>query len=166
VRLPDTPRGSADFSAGPVPTLAVSWGDVATAWHSTQIPHIDVHFQAARQIEQLARIGPVARYLLSSRLGQLLAKAAVDRQPAGPSDADRARGHALLVAEVSNAAGRTLRTRLRTPEGYTLTALTALAIAQRLLQGDLQTGFQTPSTAYGADFILRFEGVTREDLDG
>ena len=28
----------------------------------------------------------------------------------------------------------------------------------------LKTGFQTPSLAYGADFILQFDGVEREDL--
>jgi short subunit dehydrogenase-like uncharacterized protein len=165
VHLPDTPRASADFGAGPVPTVAVSWGDVATAWHSTQIPEIDVHFQASRQVEQMTRLGPLARFMLASRLGQRLAKAAVDRQPEGPSDAERASGHAVLVAEVSNAKGRTVRSRLRTPEGYTLTAMTAIAIARRVLAGDFKPGFQTPSLAYGADFILQFEGVTREDLD-
>ncbi len=54
--------------------------------------------------------------------------------------------------------------RLRTPEAYTLTALTALAIAERALGGDAPAGFQTPALAYGPDFILEFPGVTREDL--
>jgi len=166
VRLPDTPRASADFGQGPVPTVALSWGDVATAWYSTQIPDIDVHFQSSRQIDQMTRLGPLARFMLSTRLGQRLAKAAVDRQPEGPSDAERANGHAVLVAEVSNAKGRTLRSRLRTPEGYTLTAMTAIGIARRVLEGEFEPGFQTPSLAYGADFVLQFEGVTREDLDG
>jgi hypothetical protein len=43
--------------------------------------------------------------------------------------------------------------------------MTAIAIARRVLAGDFKPGFQTPSLAYGADFILQFEGVTREDLD-
>ncbi len=165
VRLPDTPRASADFGGGPSPTVALSWGDVATAWHSTQIPDIDVHFQSSRQIEQMTRLGPVARFVLSTRLGQRLAKAAVDRQPEGPSDTERSRGHAVLVAQASNAKGQTVRSRLRTPEGYTLTALTALEIARRVLAGDFKPGFQTPSLAYGADFALQFPGVTREDLE-
>jgi short subunit dehydrogenase-like uncharacterized protein len=164
VRLPDTPRASADFGAGPKETVALSWGDVATAWHSTQIPDIDVHFMSSRQLDRMTRMGPLARFLLSTGLGQRLAKSAVDRQPEGPNDAERASGHAVLVAQVSNAKGHTLRSRLRTPEGYTLTAMTAIGVAQRVLAGDLEPGFQTPSLAFGVDFILRFEGVTREDL--
>ncbi|MBI5716913.1 MAG: saccharopine dehydrogenase NADP-binding domain-containing protein [Burkholderiales bacterium] len=166
VRLPDTPRASADFGDGPVPTVALSWGDIATAWHSTQIPDIDVHFQSSRQIEQMTKLGPLARFMLSTRLGQHIAKAAVDRQPEGPTDAERAADHAVLVAEASNAKGDTVRSRLRTPEGYTLTAMTATEIVRRVLAGDFKPGFQTPSLAYGADFVMRFEGVTREDLKG
>jgi len=53
--------------------------------------------------------------------------------------------------------------RLRGPEGYTLTALTALAVVERVLTGDVKAGFQTPSRVYGADFILGVPGVERVD---
>ena len=43
--------------------------------------------------------------------------------------------------------------------------LTALAAVERVLAGAHPPGFQTPSRAYGPDFILDIEGVTREDLD-
>ena len=165
VRLPDTPRASVDFGDGPMPTVALSWGDVATAWHSTRIPDIDVHFQSSRELDRMTKLGPIARFMLCTGLGQRLAKAAVDRQPEGPSDAERASGRAVLVAQVSNAKGETLRSRLRTPEGYTLTTMTALEIARRVVAGDFKPGYQTPSLAYGADFVLQFTGVSREDLD-
>jgi hypothetical protein len=35
---------------------------------------------------------------------------------------------------------------------------------KRILSGELKPGFQTPSLAYGADFILQFDGFEREDL--
>jgi hypothetical protein len=35
---------------------------------------------------------------------------------------------------------------------------------QRILAGDFKPGFQTPSRAYGEDFILGFPGVAREDI--
>ncbi len=165
VRLPDTSRASADFGAGVVPTIALSWGDVATAWHSTRIPDIDIHFQASRQLDQVTRLGPFARRLLATRLGQRIAGTLIERQPEGPSDAERAGTRAVLVAQATNANGEQRRTRLVTPEAYTLTALTALEIAKRVVDGDFTPGFQTPSLAYGADFILKFAGVTREDLD-
>ncbi len=53
--------------------------------------------------------------------------------------------------------------RLEAPEGYTLTALTALRIAARVLGGDAPPGFQTPSRAYGKDFILEIPGTRRTD---
>jgi short subunit dehydrogenase-like uncharacterized protein len=164
VTLSDTPRSRVDFGAGAVPTLAMSWGDVATAWYSTQIPDIEVHFQSSRQLEQMARLGPLARFMLSTRVGQRIAKAAIDRQPEGPTDAERASSQAVLVAQATNAQGQTARSRLRTPEGYTLTAMTALEVVRRVLAGDCKPGFQTPSLAYGADFVLQMTGVTREDL--
>jgi short subunit dehydrogenase-like uncharacterized protein len=65
---------------------------------------------------------------------------------------------------VKDGSGRAVASRLRTPEGYTLTALTSLIIVSKVLAGQAPPGFQTPSTAYGPDLILEVEGVTREDL--
>jgi short subunit dehydrogenase-like uncharacterized protein len=64
-----------------------------------------------------------------------------------------------------NAARRIVRSRLITPEGYTLTALTAFDAAKRVAAGEVETGFQTPSRAFGPDYILPFDGVTRDDLN-
>jgi hypothetical protein len=44
------------------------------------------------------------------------------------------------------------------------TARSALAVVQKVLAGNVSPGFQTPARAYGADFALECEGVTREDL--
>jgi hypothetical protein len=35
---------------------------------------------------------------------------------------------------------------------------------KRILNGESKPGFQTPALAYGADFIMQFAGVEREDL--
>lgn len=51
------------------------------------------------------------------------------------------------------------------PEGYTMTALGALNIAQKILDGNFKPGFQTPAKAYGSDLVLEIDGVTRHDLD-
>ena len=68
-----------------------------------------------------------------------------------------------MIAEVSDGT-KTVRAKLRTPEAYYLTALTSVEIMKRILSDDYKAGFQTPSKAYGADFILQFDGVQREDL--
>jgi hypothetical protein len=46
-----------------------------------------------------------------------------------------------------------------------LTARTAAETARRVAAGEFKPGFQTPGLVFGADFILQFDGVRREDLN-
>ena len=154
-----------DLGRGPVSVTSSPWGDVATAWYSTGIPDIEVYtrmtpgmrgaLRASRYLGWLLRSGPVQRWL----------KARIRSGAPGPDETARARGVALLYGEVSDAEGRRARARLRGPEGYTMTARTAVAALEETLAGRATPGFQTPSMAFGADFVLGIEGVTREDLD-
>jgi len=89
----------------------------------------------------------------------------IRRGPPGPSEEERARGHSLLWGEVSDAAGRIAISRLCVPEAYTLTAATAVLIAEKVLAGQALPGFQTPALAYGPDLILEIAGVERTDLE-
>ena len=66
-----------------------------------------------------------------------------------------------IIVEGETATGQRHCLQLNTPEAYTLTAQTSVAIAKRVLAGDIEPGFQTPSRVFGADFILQFAGVTR-----
>jgi len=154
-----------DFGTGIRPTVAVSWGDVSTAWHSTRIPNIEVHFEAVPELRRMTKVPGMIKYLLGMSFMQTYLKRQVDKRPEGPSDEQRRTGKAILIGVSRNDRNETMRTRLTTPEGYSLTALTGLEIARRVASGDFKPGFQTPSTAYGADFILQFDGVTREDLN-
>jgi short subunit dehydrogenase-like uncharacterized protein len=63
--------------------------------------------------------------------------------------------------EVVDPAGTVVTGMVSTPEGYTLTALTAVDAAVRVLAGVGHTGFGTPAKVFGADFILGFPGVLR-----
>jgi len=157
-------RRDFDFGNGPRPAIAIGWGDVSTAYYSTGIENITVYFEASRQLESVAKLGPTARWLLSRKPVQSLLKRAVDFLPEGPSDDDRATSFGTLVGEAVNAHGQKVITRLTTPDGYTLTGQTSLEIAQRLLSGNAEPGFQTPSRAFGADFILGIEGCVRQDV--
>ncbi len=163
LRQPST--GSCDFGRGKRPTIQIGWGDVSTAFHSTGIPNIEVHFEAAPALQALARIPGFVRSLLALSPAQRVLKALVDRQPEGPSDGARLKGRAVLVGTARNDKGETVRARLKTPEGYTLTSRTSLDAAMRVAAGDFKPGFQTPSLAFGPDYILGFEGVTREELN-
>ncbi|MBI2426188.1 MAG: saccharopine dehydrogenase NADP-binding domain-containing protein [Candidatus Hydrogenedentes bacterium] len=150
-----------DFGDAHRVAMTIPWGDVSTAFYSTGIPNIEVYMAA-----------PLGLRLASSAsryIGGLLGSAPVQqfiqgRIPAGgPSPEERARGYCLLWAEATDAAGTSVRARLKTPEGYTLTAMTAVGIAQKVLAGNFKTGFQTPGMAYGKDLILEFGNCVRTD---
>jgi short subunit dehydrogenase-like uncharacterized protein len=108
----------------------------------------------------------LSRYLgwvLEASSVQGFLKRQVQSQPLGPTDEERAKGLSLVWGEVEDDAGNHVSSLLQTPESYALTALTAVEAAKKVLAGSARPGFQTPSRAYGADFILGFEGVTRSD---
>jgi len=85
--------------------------------------------------------------------------------PEGGPDADeRKKGKMYLWGRAVNAGGKSVESRLRGPEGYTFTVLTALRIAERILAGDFKPGFQTPGGCYGAELVMEIEGVEREDV--
>jgi len=144
--------------------MTIPWGDVSTAFYSTRIPNIEVY----TPVPTLARMGAVAsRYLgpvLKSSPVQSLLKGFVNRRPEGPSEDERVKAFSLLWGEVRDDSGQVRTSRMRTPEGYTLTALTSLRIVEKVLAGQAPPGFQTPSLAYGADLVLEIPGVERTDL--
>jgi short subunit dehydrogenase-like uncharacterized protein len=144
--------------------VTIPWGDVFTAYYTTGIPNIETYFAAPSvQINFMSfsrYLGP----LLRTSFVKNFLRGRVAARPAGPSDEQRARGEAYVYGEVTNAIGEQARARLRTPEGYTLTAITALLITKKVLNGDFKPGYQTPAGTYGADLVLEVPGSVREDL--
>ncbi|HKM63052.1 MAG TPA: saccharopine dehydrogenase NADP-binding domain-containing protein [Acidisphaera sp.] len=153
-----------DFGDGPRRCLSVGWGDVATAFHSTGIPDITVYIRASRQIEQMVRVGAPALWLIGLAPVQALLRGLIDWLPAGPSEAQRATGRAVLVGEARNAAGERVTARVVTPETYELTIRSAVEIVRRVLDGGAKPGFQTPSLAFGSGLIAAIPGCTLTDL--
>jgi short subunit dehydrogenase-like uncharacterized protein len=152
-----------DFGRGPRHAVTIPWGDVSTAFHSTGIPDIEVYTSASTFTVASMRLSRLAAPLLGSAPLQAFLKQQIARRPPGPTEEERARGQCFLWGEARDAT-RTVVSRERTPEGYTLTALTAVAAAEKVLAGHAPAGFQTPAKAYGPDFILEIPGVAREDL--
>ena len=153
-----------DFGRGPVRVVSIGWGDVSTAYYSTGIPNIQTYMAfppfAVRLLRAMRAIGP----LVYTRPAKWVLKQALYLVRSGPTEQQRRNGFSLIVGEAFNDNGISVSSKLRTPEGYSLTALATVEIMQRILSGDFRPGFQTPSLAYGPDFVLGFKGVERADL--
>lgn len=153
-----------DFGRGPVTATTIPWGDVSTAFYSTGIPNIEVYAATPTALRWMMIASRYLGWLLGSKAMQSFLKRRIKTQPPGPTDTERERGESAVWGEVTDGGGEKRASRLRCPEGYTLTAMTALAIIKRVLAGEIREGFTTPSLAYGPNFITQFEGVAREDL--
>lgn len=152
-----------DFGDGPQPAVSIPWGDVVTAWYTTGIPDIEVYMaMPAPVIQRLRRTRPLVSLLKLAPLRRLAA-ARARRRPPGPSTEKLARGETRLWGQVRDGQGNVAASRLRGPQAYRWTVITALAAVERVAAGGVRTGFTTPAGAFGPDFVLG-PGVEREDL--
>jgi short subunit dehydrogenase-like uncharacterized protein len=136
--------------------MTIPWGDVASAYYSTNIPNIEVYTTAPRkQIASVQRF----RFLLPL-LGvwpiSAIARRMIERRVSGPSDQDRQSMRSSLWGRVSDESGRAVSATLETLSGYHLTMLTAVAALQRTLARQVPRGYSPASQAFGRDFILGF----------
>jgi short subunit dehydrogenase-like uncharacterized protein len=145
---------------GPIATITIPWGDVATAFYTTGIPNIEVYVAFKPWSRRFIKLSRYFSWLLGSAPVQSYFKTQAKRMPRGPTAEQRARSTSYVWGEVLDDRGRVVTARLTTPDGYTLTVLTALAIVQQALGGHHPIGFQTPARAYGSDLIFTLPGVT------
>lgn len=151
-----------DFGNGVVKTgVTIPWGDVSTAYHSTGIPNIEVYSVIPGDGVRLMKISRYLGWLLATKFVQKYLQRNIP--PGGPSDHERMRGKTLLWGEATDDDGNRVEARMQAPEGYTVTAVAALNIAEKIMAGNFTPGYQTPAKAYGADLILEIPGVERQD---
>jgi short subunit dehydrogenase-like uncharacterized protein len=153
-----------DFGSGPLPATQLTWGDMITAYRSTGIPNITNYAvfpeRLRPQLAAMAALRPLFKLPAVRRLVKLGVRP-------GPAGDKIARTVTHVWGEVKDDQGRSAVSRLHGPEaGVVWTARAALAAVRKVLAGDFSPGFQTPALAYGADFVLEAEGVTREDPSG
>ena len=153
-----------DFGGKKMLSVCIPWGDVSTAWCSTGIPDIEIYTGANSKMVLAMRFSNALGWLLRTNTVKQYLKKRIESGPPGPSDSRRGKSRSYFWGKVTNASGKTCISTQETPDGYTLTAMTAVAIAQNVLNDNFKIGYQTPSLAYGADFILEMEGCKRKDV--
>ena len=150
-----------DFSR----TMAtIPWGDVSTAYTSTQIPNIEVYTAIPSKMVRILKFQRLFNPLLRTRLVNTLGQKWIDKNLYGPNEEQNQKGKSFLHGVVSN--GRENKSALLTcAEGYLLTALCGVHISQKVLQGHFTSGYQTPAMAYGWEVITEIPGTEIQGLD-
>lgn len=150
------------FPDGTTTTLVnFPWGDVSSAYYTTNIPNIKVFMAAMppRAAKVVNWISPILNLSLVKWGLQTLA----GRYVKGSDLEARDSSHTEFIAIASD--GETqVKSYLKTINGYSLTAISSVDIAQRVLKGDFKAGFFTPAGLYGADLVLDVPGSIREEL--
>jgi short subunit dehydrogenase-like uncharacterized protein len=164
VALDDRSPRWIDFGFGDEPCVPVSWGDVATAFHSTGVGNITVYLQRTKLLRSADIFGKLFGPLLRSEIGQKGLAAIVRSLPEGPTEPERSRHRSLIWAEAVDDQGRSSKASLSTPNAYDFAANSALEIASRISSLPAPLGLVTPFQAFGADFVLSLPGCSRIDI--
>lgn len=151
-----------DFGAGPTSAVAIPWGDVSTAYYTTEIPNITVYTHLSERAIRFLQLSNKLDWLLGSSPVQSVLHGLIDRFVDGPSEADREEGRMYVWGSATNGE-ETVVSRLQTPESYKFTRHSATMLAERVRNGEAPTGFQTPAGAFGKDVALSVDGVQRTD---
>ncbi|MFB6166152.1 MAG: trans-acting enoyl reductase family protein [Haloarculaceae archaeon] len=149
------------FDGARKPAVTVPWGDVATAYYTTGIGDVEVYATVPRvAVPVLENAGPLAEVLSVAPINRAV-RAGIEAVVSGPTAAERAASETRILGEVVDADGNRAVGRLRTPDTYDVTATAAVEAARRTLSGAVDPGFQTPASAFGADFVTELPGVKR-----
>ena len=151
-----------DFGEGEEKATMMTWGDVILAHKSTGIPNIENYLvlppETVKQMDLVDRIRPLFKVPFVRELAKKQLRG-------GATEEERDQTETAVWGEATDDAGGIAVARLQGPEaGLVWTAAAAVGIVQRILDGDVTPGFQTPSTAYGPDLIFDVDGVVREDV--
>lgn len=141
-----------------VQAATMPWGDVSTAFYSTNIPNIEVFVTLTPQIIRLLPVLRIAALLPKVGFIRHIITAYIQRQKptAAPDDARQS----WIWGEVESESAR-CRARLYGPSSATFAVYTAVAALERMSCGDCRIGFQTPGHLW-PDMVFQLPGVSVE----
>jgi short subunit dehydrogenase-like uncharacterized protein len=133
--------------------VSIPWGDIASAFRSTQIPNIVVYTAVPPSSAYLTKIMNVARPILGTKLIKEGLGMLVDAFVDGPSENDRKVGRSTVWGEARDRDGAVVQALAKTCDSYELTAVGAVEAVQRVLKGTIPAGALTPALAFGSGFL-------------
>lgn len=148
-----------DFGNGIENAVTIPWGDIATAYYSTEIPNIEVYIPMPdKKVKQMRRMEKI-RSVLAWKWVQKLMKNSVEKKVRGPGASRRQSSPSYIWGEVINEKGQVKTARLITANGYDLTVTGSLGIVEHLLSSEQAVaGFKTASQLMGIDYVCSLPG--------
>jgi short subunit dehydrogenase-like uncharacterized protein len=146
-----------DFGRGEKLATTIPWGDVSTAYYTTDIPNIEVYIPVSeRKLSFLKKANYISWLLGLSPIQRFLKKKAAEKK--GPDEEQRKHSDTYVWGEVKNVKGESKIARIRTANGYALTITGSLMVVDYLLNNKVKGGYTTPSQLMGADLINKLSG--------
>lgn len=129
---------------------------VATLGYSTEIPTIEVYFEATPAVKPFIFILKYLSWLFSLSVMQSFLEKKMNSLPAGPNEEQLNSGYVNYYAKIENE-NTSLTATLVTPEAYKTTYLTTLEVLEKL-KDNARPGFQTPFRLLGAKILNEIPG--------
>jgi short subunit dehydrogenase-like uncharacterized protein len=133
-KLDESSSAAFDLGNGPEDFSLMPLGAVVLSYKSTGIPNIEEYFKMAVPAEE------------------------------GTSKATSSIERSKLLVEVTDEDGTIVRSMADMPDGYMPTAVSAVEIVSRALNGSYKIGFQSPASAYGVELITSLPNVIVTDF--
>jgi short subunit dehydrogenase-like uncharacterized protein len=133
--------GNEDIECIPTPL-----GGIILTYKSTGIPNIEEFFSLKLPAVDITNL-------------------TAENFPDGPTEEERASGRNGLSAEIKGNDGKVAKAYIDAPSGYTLTPLSVVAVANRILNNDFKIGFQTPGSAYGEEILADIPNLYLFDIE-
>ncbi|GAB2896696.1 trans-acting enoyl reductase family protein [Microbulbifer echini] len=154
-----------DFGRGDKFAVAIPWGDISTAYHSTGIQNIEAYIpMSPARAKKLKHLNGF-RWLLRSRWLQNWLKSKVGRSVQGPTEELRAGQKTWVWGEVRNdRRGERKVGRVTTANGYDVTVSGSLSVMQYLLDYRGEGGYFTPSKLCGPKLVESLPGSSAIDI--
>jgi saccharopine dehydrogenase (NAD+, L-lysine-forming) len=168
-RLRSVPPGwtsrTVDFGDRERRVISIPEGSVVTSGYSTDVPNVTAYLALPLLVQTLLRASQYVQGVLKWSPVKQLLKRLVEQRKEGPTPEERQRGGTVVWASARKETGTPMTARLHGPEAYTFTARAAVNAMERVIDGTAPSGYQTPSTAFGADFVLDVKGTERSIVE-
>lgn len=150
-----------DFGTTKLFVMSIPWGDVSTAHFTTGIPNIESYTAVKPAAYKILKLQKLFNWLLRAEGVKNIIRKKIKQRPAGPDDEMRSKAKSLVWGEASNAKNETVTAHFTCADGYTLTALSSLIIAKKVLEENFNPGYQTPAACYGEELIMEIPGTVK-----